>query len=256
MNVALPAIVLLVLLLPGLIFRSALKRAEKIPLDYSPFGQVIAEGVLTAAALHALWLSIAHFALQLDFQLQLLLGLVSPNATQNAAAIAELGGRGRMLAQYFGSLYLASYLIPRAVRWLISKGRLDRHDCWLSVVARFHQAPWYYLLTGADFAKDELPDFIRVAAVVDVAGEAVLYRGVLEEWFVNQDDGTLDRLVISSAERRKFDKDKSDGTASGSEERFYIIDGDYFVIRYADIVTLNVQYVRITEAAESEPPRA
>ena len=31
------------------------------------------------------------------------------------------------------------------------------------------------------------------------------------------------------------------------EERFYPIDGDYFVLRYAEAITLNVQYLRFTE---------
>ena len=31
-----------------------------------------------------------------------------------------------------------------------------------------------------------------------------------------------------------------------SEERFYNIDGDSFVLRYQDVKTLNVQYVKLT----------
>jgi hypothetical protein len=68
---------------------------------------------------------------------------------------------------------------------------MDRYEHWLSPLARFHEAPWYYLLTGADFKKDALPDYIRVSAVVEVAGQAVLYRGTLDDWFVNSDNGQL-----------------------------------------------------------------
>ncbi len=52
MNVALPTLILFVVLLPGFIFRSGLKRAERISIDFSPFGRVVAEAVLWAILLH------------------------------------------------------------------------------------------------------------------------------------------------------------------------------------------------------------
>lgn len=50
MNVALPALIVFLLLLPGFIFRTNLKRSERTSLDYSPFGHVVAEAVLWALA--------------------------------------------------------------------------------------------------------------------------------------------------------------------------------------------------------------
>jgi hypothetical protein len=38
--------------------------------------------------------------------------------------------------------------------------------------------------------------------------------------------------------------------AEQQEERFYPIDGDNFVLRYSEAITLNVQYVKLT----AEPP--
>ena len=123
---------------------------------------------------------------------------------------------------------------------------MDRYEHWLSPLARFHEAPWYYLLTGADFKKDALPDYIRVSAVVEVAGQAVLCRGTLDDWFVNSDNGQLDRLVLSAATRRPFAKDKQ--TDGDGDERFYKIDGDYFVLRFESVISLNVQYVKFKES--------
>lgn len=81
--------------------------------------------------------------------------------------------------------------------------------------------------------------------MADVGKGAVLYRGTLEEWFVNPDDGQLDRIVLSAASRRPFDRDKVD--AQDEAERFYPIDGDYFVLRYEHMLSVNVQYIRIVE---------
>ena len=41
MNVALPALVIFLLVLPGFVFRSRFKRAERTALDYAPFGRVV-----------------------------------------------------------------------------------------------------------------------------------------------------------------------------------------------------------------------
>jgi hypothetical protein len=48
MNVALPALIAFFILLPGFIFRTNLKRAERTSLDFSPFGQIVAEAILGA----------------------------------------------------------------------------------------------------------------------------------------------------------------------------------------------------------------
>ena len=55
MNFALPALVVFALLLPGFIARSQIKVVERQSLDYSPFGQVVTEAVVWAAALHTVW---------------------------------------------------------------------------------------------------------------------------------------------------------------------------------------------------------
>lgn len=110
-------------------------------------------------------------------------------------------------------------------------------------------APWYYLLTGADLAEDDVPDFIVVSAIVNVSGKAYLYTGILEEFFVDA-EGKLDRVVLQEVMRRPIGADKNAHEAEGGEasSRFYPIDGDYFVLRYSEAITLNVEYVKLIES--------
>ena len=137
-----------------------------------------------------------------------------------------------------------------ALRAIITKYRLDRSASRFSYIFRFHKAPWYYLLTGADFAEDEAPDMILISAIVEVGKEAVLYVGVLDEFYVDS-EGQLDRLVLQNVARRPLSRDKpaactSDGVAAITEPvRFYDVDGDSFVLRYSETITLNIQYVRL-----------
>jgi hypothetical protein len=249
MNVALPALIVFLLLLPGFIFRTRLKRAERTSLDFSPFGQVAAEAVMWAVFAHLLWLAVSYWVFRHQLEPAVLMKLLSSDATGQARATELVGRDFKWISAYFVTLLFASYAIPKGLRSVISKYRLDRDTARLSSIFRFHQAPWYYLLTGADFAEGDQPDFIVVSAIVEVAAEAMLYMGVLDEFFVDP-EGQLDRLILQGVARRPIASDKPPIGPQGTQasQRFYDIDGDYFVLRYSEAITLNVQYVKLTEA--------
>jgi hypothetical protein len=249
MNVALPALVIFLLVLPGFVFRHRFKRAERTALDYAPFGRVVAEAVLWAGVLHGLWLLLAWLLRGETLRLDLLLELLSAAPGAQATAIAVLGRQAGELALYFGTLLLASHFVPAGLRAFITWRRLDRAGHWLAPLARFNDAPWYYLLTGADFREEDLPDLIKVSAIVDVASTPYLFQGFLENFYFNP-DGSLDRLVLQGVARRPLAADRLTVTQEGTlaaDEEFYPIEGDYFVLRYAEIITLNIQYLILQE---------
>ncbi|HWP20776.1 MAG TPA: hypothetical protein VNO84_16725 [Burkholderiaceae bacterium] len=247
MNIALPAFVIFVLLLPGFIFRSGLKRIEREIVDYSPFGRVVVEATLWNLLLHLLWLGASDLLVGEQVRLAWVLSLLSSHAPTQVQAILEVERDTGLVLAYFGSLYLFAYAAPRGLRAAVSRFRLDRVGSRWSRFVRFSEAPWYYLLTGADFAAEDEPDFILVSAIVNVGDQPYIFRGMLEEFFVSR-EGALDRLVLASVERRPFGPEQDKDTPD--EEVFYPIEGDYFVIRASEIVTLNIQYVRFERAGE------
>lgn len=245
MNIALPALVVFLVLLPGFIARAQIERVEQQSLDYAPFGTVVTEALLTAALLHALWLGGMWIGCDLVMSPELLFGLLSSNQTLQAAAITKVSEQAADISLYFGSLLACSYLVAKLVRMAIIRWRLDREGELLAPMFRFKRAPWYYLLSGADFKADEVPDLIVASAVMEVAGEAFLYVGYLEDYEFDR-EGALDRLILSNVQRRKLARDKT--TDDAGVERFYSIDGDYFVIKYEQVVTLNIRYVKFVQA--------
>lgn len=246
MNIALPALVVFLLLLPGFISRSQVKLAERDKLDYSPFGTVVTEGFLWATVLHLLWLGACASAHRYP-DLRILLGLLSSASAVQAEAIARVHAQASQIAAYFGTQLLAAALLTPLARRLITHWRLDRGASRVAWLFRFRRAPWYYLLSGADFAHDATPDLIFIAAVVDVSGESVLYLGSLVDYYCDA-EGRLDRLVLEAAQRRPLAADK---LTRPEASRFYDIDGDYFVLRYEQIISLNVRYIRL---ATNAPP--
>ena len=251
MNVALPAIVIFFVLLPGFIIRTRLKRAERTSLDFSPFGEVVAEAVVWSVLVHCLWLFLSYVFWGQIFQPLVLLKLLSGAVTVQESAAIAFASSFWWTISYFVSLLIAAFAFPIIARAIITKYRLDRSASRFSYIFRFHNAPWYYLLTGADFAEEEAPDMVLISAIVEVAKEAVLYVGVLDEFYVDS-EGQLDRLVMQNVARRPISKDKlvveaSEGAESETEAvRFYEVDGDSFVLRYSEAITLNIQYVRLS----------
>lgn len=252
MNVAFPTLILFLVLLPGFLLRNGLKRAERSSIDFSPFGQVVASAVLWAIAAHLAWIALASCLFARVFEPGVLMQLLSSVPASQTKAAQEVGAQFGWIAAYFVSLFVASTVLPMFARNAISKYRLDRADWRWSSIFRFHDAPWYYLLRGVDFAPDEAPDLVFISAIVEVAKEAVLYVGVLDDFHFDA-DGQLDRLILQNVSRRPLANDKS--SIAENKERFYPIDGDYFVLRYSEAVTLNVQYVKLLrEPTQEEIP--
>jgi hypothetical protein len=245
MNLALPAVVLFFLLLPGFVIRSRFKRTERLTVDYSPFGRVVTEGVLWAAFLHVVWLIAAHLAGH-PLRTESFLALLSSDPQGQSRAVRDVASSDTLVFFYFVSMLAFSYFVPPLAREAIIRNRWDREDHPLSTLVRFHEAPWYYLLTGADYEESEVPDCIAISAIVDAAGEPMLYVGILDSFFFD-DQGQLDRLILENTMRRRLVSDKPGDEAAGAVPRFYGIDGDYFVLRYSEAITLNIEYLKLQE---------
>ncbi|NLZ11089.1 MAG: hypothetical protein GX086_07135, partial [Alcaligenaceae bacterium] len=211
-------------------------------------------------------LGISHIIFDKTVRIDVLVRLLSTGAVAKDHAL--LAKDAPWIAAYFFSILMLSIGLSSLVKHLVSRFRLDRANGRLSKFFRFRRAPWYYLLSGADFAKHETPDFIQIAAVVQLDGQSFIYQGILEHYYTDE-TGQLDRLVISNASRRSLKNDDasllarrphnqesakdSTGIAKRKKNRptarFYPIIGDYFILHYDEVVTLNVRYFKlITES--------
>jgi hypothetical protein len=128
--------------------------------DFSPFGEVATEAVFCAAALHALWLLGCYWWLHETVSVEALFKLASSDAAGQVAAIKTVEASKGRVSAYLASLLAFSYFAPPAVRSVITRYKWDRSSSPLSTLFRFRKAPWYYLLTGADFEKGQEPDLV------------------------------------------------------------------------------------------------
>jgi hypothetical protein len=247
-NIAFPAFLLFLFLVPGFILRGTFRTLEGTNLDAGPFASSSIKGVVYALLLNvAGWGFVERyttFSVRWDALLALFLADKSSNTED---ALALISAHPFAHVAYFVCLYGAAAVSGWTLRYLTLRFKWDREGKFFAPLLRLSN-PWFYLFRGYDEARE--PDFIYVTTVIDL-GEPILYQGLLKNFYLNGDGG-LDRLVLSKAKRRKLSQDKqTDGQVNPA---FYSIEGDFFILRYPEMVTLNVYYLYAEVAEKGGQP--
>jgi hypothetical protein len=263
MNVAFPALLIFILVLPGILLRYTYGRGVwrwLSPTSTTGLADEIAYSVTFAIVLHLLWSLLARliFKVQVDFQsvLVLLTGSYGPDNELFEPTVASIAGHPFAVITYLLSLYAFAAGLGYGAHKVVREQKLDRKTRLL----RFRNE-WYYLLSGEvlewrEFAEarqaagappinfEEDIDGVYLTAVVDLAEGSFLYRGVVRSFWFDK-TGNLDRILLELAHRRRLSADKeesSNDTAGPLSLRYYRIDGDYFILRYSETKTINLDY--------------
>jgi hypothetical protein len=257
MNFAFPALLAFLLLLPGIILRYTYARGGwgwASPTSLRRISDELAYGVVFSLALHTAWLELTTalgFAPDIRPPLALLAGNFGPNSTLLTPSLQTISDHYPGVAGYFLSLYGASALLGNLGHRSVRKLRLDHR----TKTFRFDNY-WYYMLTGEvlrfrENAEGEEPDGVYLSAVVAHSSMSYLYRGIVTD-FTFDPDGALDTVVLSDAHRRKLSDDRpiSEEPAPSYQEdpRYYNVRGDFLILRYAEMQTLNLDYFWLGEA--------
>ena len=255
MNVAFPALLLFFIVLPGFIFFYTFKQTEKTVLDFSPFAASTIKSIVIAAVLQTIGVALVFLCTAYQFQpqyfLMLLIGGTNTSGLRVADAVQNLSNHAVGITGYFAALYLFAGISGFALRQLITKRKWDVSDSIFGDMLRF-DTPWYYLFNGN---RDDSVAGVVIAAIVDLKDGSFLFTGILSRYFLD-DTGQLDRLILVNTQRRSVRADRTDSAAEPDRiplsptlddldltERFYGIQGDYFVMRYHEIITLNIRYL-------------
>lgn len=247
MNFALPAITLLLLLLPGILavqgFLGRIGRKTSDPVGQAGLTWAGLVALLVAPVIHLLLTGVLHLfdapPPDLHATLVLLSGRFEDQGEFQRAINAVIGSAGAVTAYFLGASLLGLALgsiAQRIVRYM----QLDR-----TFPAFRFASDWHYLFEGEIRSDLPRPDFVVVAATVEHAGTAYLYVGVLRHYAVDR-QGELARLHMNSVVRRPIEEDRAPGQEQRMPDhsgRFYPITGDELVIVFRDVRTLNVRYM-------------
>ena len=243
MNIAFPALLVFLIILPGFIFRFSFRISEKTVIDQTPFATAFVKGVVISALFHLPWSLICRLiGHPVDYNALLML-LASPQRELALVTIiSDVANEFPRIVLYFVSLYIFSAALGRLLRYAVVKFKLDRNEI-IGPFVKF-DTPWYYLFSG--YHESFNVDGVVISAIVEIDKTGYIYTGLLKEYFFSP-DGTLERIVIEMAMRRELSNDRKSDENNLEEhfQRYYKIDGDYFVLRYSEIKTLNIEFIRV-----------
>jgi len=267
MSFAFPALLVFLLVLPGIILRYSYARGPwgwASPTSMRRVSEELAYGVAFALVLHAVWLLAVRglgFRPDVHAMVLLLVGNFGPEGKYLERVLESVAGHYPGIAAYLVSLYGASAVAGNLGHRAVRRLKLDHR----TKTFRFDNY-WYYMLTGEvlDFrenaAEGRAVDGVYVSAVVDHSSGSYLYRGIVTDFTFDR-DGSLDTIVLTDAHRRRLEDDREDrepppqvGPAE-PDERYYEIRGDFLVLRHSEIRTLNLDYFAVTLEEGASPDR-
>lgn len=266
MNLALPALIIILLILPGILLSYSYRRgyALRSPIAIGPIQHEIIIGLFLALIIQLILLPLANVVsgFEVDFQALLisLAGWPPINEVHIRHYIEASTSHTYLILIYLTASNMLALIVGILLHWVVRKNKLDlRYD-----FLRFNNE-WYYLFTGEarifeqpqkdrsiqgikEFLKTEI-DFIYISALVEQSNTSYLYWGALSDFYFDR-SGKLDRIVLSNAYRRILEEDRNedDSTSDLTDEgRFYKIAGDYFIIPYHEIININIEYFVLDE---------
>lgn len=252
MNIAIGALVLLLLIFPGILFRYAYLSGPYSRKNFqSSLSDEVVLSLIPAFLIQTLAYVTIEPVLKINVDVSLLIRLVSQVSSVNSAEFGTIESSILLFSVYNIVTCSFGFLSGKLFRNFVAKNSWDIKYHSL----RFNNE-WYYLLSGRiiDFpgnAGDSRNiNMVRVDVLSESQGNTIIYSGILREFYLSKADG-LDRIYLTNVYRRKLiDDSPRELTAPIEQEfddRYYKMPGDIFVIPYQQIRNINITYYVIEE---------
>jgi len=264
MTLAFPALLVLLLLLPGILLSYSYRRGffRRSPITLGPIRDEIGRGIVLAVFVHVGALGLSWWWTGWVPKTDVFLAVFADTGSVTAKEAAKEFKAG---LQYLIATNGAALVVGGTLHGIVRFCQLDLR--WERL--RFNNE-WHYLFSGeawlyeTDQATDI--DFVFVSVVVEQGDDSILYWGLLSDYVFDR-TGALNKIVLTDAQRRfltsesdresdSSDDEDSESADDGrpkkkglplSSDRYYSIRGEYFVIEYEGVQTLNVEYYQVLD---------
>jgi hypothetical protein len=261
MSLALPALMVLFLVLPGILlysgysggFRQSAGAVISVPGSVT-WSLMIA--LVSAVALHGLWSALSWRLFDESVDLGSVLYLLGGQYSDRETYVRTLNiaaARPSVTVSYFLSLYGFSAFLGVAIRRLVRRHQLDKRFQFF----RFKNE-WHYLLSAELLDDGDEDTITMVSATVEHQDGTFLYVGILHHYQLDE-AGALDWVALSAPTYRRkllddFKGRRPDEGHATVDDRYYEIRGEYLVLAMENIRTMNIDYLFVTEAPDSTVP--
>lgn len=257
MNIAVGALILLLLIFPGILFRYAYLSGPYSRKNFqSSLSDEVVLSLIPSFLIQTIAYTLIEHVLKINIDVSLLIRLVSQLSLITSSEFELIENSILFFTFYSIVTCLFGFLSGKLFRNLAAKYNWDIKYHSL----RFNNE-WYYLLTGRilDFPNNtgdsQKIDMVRVDVLCESQGSPIIYSGILREFYLSKNDG-LDRIHLANVYRRKLTDDSPQEPTAPLEkefdERYYKMPGDLFVIPYHQIKNINISYYIIEEEEEEE----
>jgi hypothetical protein len=232
MDIALPALIIFIIVLPGIAFIWAFNDKRFKFKAKRDFINTISSALIPSLFIHIVGIYVANCWSYTHVKTEaigyLLLG-TEDDSHKKMIFNAIFESKGRIMV-YFIITCVATYLLGKLLFILIKEKRLD-----LKFPTIFKFDEWFYYLSGQVLSLRGIPVKESVDAVIadvlTVAGSSTtLYSGFIERYTLNnQGIETLGLIHVGRWEKKKL----------------ILLPGDYLVLQGKDIINLHFRYVKV-----------
>ena len=174
-----------------------------------------------------------------EYDFKILLGLLSSNKEIVEDSIKNVEAFKYEIILFNSIMSLIAFCFGLLFNNLVLKLNLDTRFPYL----RFHNV-WHYLLTAKfislgrsqiELSRDSIQDtdLTYVVALVNIAGKAILYNGILVDYELSK-EWSLDLIYLKGVKRREI---------SESRESYIDVEGHILILKYDYIINLNLSFI-------------
>jgi hypothetical protein len=246
MNIALSAVVVFILLMPPIVFYLSFSygRYPKAKPKFAFLDGILASGIISLFV-HALALLLLKKEVRLDILLKIFGGELKD--LENKITNRDLTRCLKHFALYNFILAATFTMLGRLARHIVIR---FNHNHVQSELLRLNNR-WWHFFNGHDNGKPFL-DLVFVDAAVATQEGTIIYTGWLRDFVC--DGERLDRIYLEYVRKRRLklsnDEKKETETRRSSAVP---VSGAKFSLPYANIINLNVRFVRLEIEETTDP---
>ncbi|MEM9102483.1 MAG: hypothetical protein AAGB12_09170 [Pseudomonadota bacterium] len=233
MNIAIAAIAVFFIILPGVIFTHSyrLTDGEK---SYTAFSKISIMAIITSALFHLFMVALLELFNQ-PINYQALFDFLD-GKTLTKESVDVFNHNRWLIAGYFITLYIKASLLGRLANTIVIRYGFDIKYPFLCLGSHWYTAFRARIKAARPYLIKN-PDSVLVImdALVTVSGEVWIYTGVVDR-FIEKGNGELDVIILTQAVRQRFDTQKDTFGAR------YEIPSTYLYLKYNEINNYNLIY--------------
>lgn len=251
MNIAFGALVLFLLLYPGIALRIAyLNGPYSVKNIQSSLVDELVLSIIPAFILQAMGYLFVEYCLHINIHLDIIYQLIVGSTIKEYRPDFAVIESSLWRVLIYNCLILAIALcLGRFARHVVMKYNWDIRFPSL----RFNNE-WYYLFSGrildqpGSTGNSSDIEWAVISVVVETKDGSYIVRGILSGYFLSKDG--LDRIHLTNVYRRKLSEDVTASEKADNlddDTRYYSMPGEFFVIPYKEIKNINVDYFRLQQ---------